>query len=145
MAKTNPTGLWVPEQKAPSGNPIYLDDKKLATWAKELPVANVGETARKLFQTLRSFNRTQLESSKRIRNAERLREPLSYVSTNLNRHYLDVRFPLSDKAHKIANLNRELHSGMATAYKAAIIDLLMESHGSPVQGQLTLAIHRCIS
>ncbi|MES9813748.1 MAG: hypothetical protein ABW161_12930 [Candidatus Thiodiazotropha sp.] len=145
MAKTNPTGLWVPEQKAPSGNPIFLDEKKLATWAKELPVANVGETARKLFQTLRSFNRTQLESSKRIHNAERLREPLSYVSTNLNKHYLGVRFPLSDKAHKIANLNRELHSGMATAYKAAIIDLLMESHGSPIQDQLALVIHRCIS
>ena len=145
MATTNPTGLRVPEQKRPSGNPIFLDDKKLAKWASELPVANVGETARKLFQTLREFNRSQVESNQRIRSTEQLRESLSYVSANLNKHYLGVRFPLSDKAHKIANLNRELHSGMATAYKAAIIDLLMESNGSPNQDQMTLAIHRCIS
>jgi hypothetical protein len=145
MAKTNPTGLRIPEQKPPSGNPTFLDDKKLANWAKELPVANIGETARKLFQTLRSFNRTQIRSSQRIRSVERLREPLSYVSENLNKHYLGVRFPLSEKAHKIANLNRELHSGMATAYKAAIVDHLLESKGTPDQSQSTLIIHRCIS
>ncbi|MEW8334703.1 MAG: hypothetical protein AB2558_04185 [Candidatus Thiodiazotropha sp.] len=145
MATTNPTGLRIPEQAPPSGNSFFLDDKKLAAWARELPVANVGETARKLFQTLRSFNKTELESSKRILCAEQLREPLGYVSSNLNKHYTGVRFPLSEKAHKIANLNRELHSGMATAYKAAIVDLLMESRGSPDTTQLTLAIHRCIS
>ncbi|MGD8911192.1 MAG: hypothetical protein PVI97_11230 [Candidatus Thiodiazotropha sp.] len=145
MAKTNPTGLSVPDQKPPSGNPIFLDDKKLANWAKELPVANIGETARKLFQTIRTFNRTQIRSSQRIRSAERIREPLSYVSESLNKHYLGVRFPLSEKAHKIADLNRQLHGGLATAYKAVIVDQLMESQGNPDQSLLTLAIHRCIS
>ncbi len=142
---TNPTGLRVPEQSPPSGNPIFLDNKRLSAWAKELPVANVGETARKLFQTLRMFNRTQLKNSKRILSAEQLREPLSYVSTSLNKHYMGIRFPLSEKAHRIALLNRELHSGMATAYKAAIVDLLMESKGTPDETQMTLAIHRCMS
>jgi hypothetical protein len=122
MAKTNPTGLSVPDQKPPSGNPIFLDEKKLANWAKELPDANIGETARKLFQTKLTFNRTQIKSSQRIRSAERIREPLNYVSESLNKHYLGVRFPLSEKAHKIADLNRQLHSGMATAYKAVIVD-----------------------
>ncbi|MEW8506485.1 MAG: hypothetical protein AB2598_07250 [Candidatus Thiodiazotropha sp.] len=145
MATTNPTGLRIPQQAPPSGNSHFLDEKKLASWAKELPVANVGETARKLFQTLRSFNKTELPSSRRILCAEQLREPLDYVSSNLNKHYMGVRFPLSEKAHKIASLNRELHSGMATAYKAVIVDLLMESHGTPDKTQLTLAIHRCIS
>jgi hypothetical protein len=84
-------------------------------------------------------------SSQRIRSAEELRESLNYVSDSLNKHYLGVRFPLSEKSHKIANLNRELHSGIATAYKAAIIDLLMESQGNIDKNQLTLAIHRCLS
>jgi hypothetical protein len=145
MSKANPTGLRVPEQKPPSGSLIFLDEKMLATWAKELPVANIGETARKLFQTLRTFNRTQIASAQRIRSIEQLRESLGYVSESLNKHYLGARFPLSEKSHKIANLNRELHSGMATAYKAAIIDLLMESQGTPDQSKLTLSIHRCIS
>ncbi|MES9994249.1 MAG: hypothetical protein ABW098_20050 [Candidatus Thiodiazotropha sp.] len=145
MATTNPTGLRIPEQAPASGNSYFLDEKQLAKWAKELPVANVGETSRKLFQTLRSFNKTELASAKRILCTEQLRQPLSYVSSNLNKHYMGVRFPLSEKAHKIASLNRELHSGMATAYKAAIVDLLMESNGKVDKNQLTLAIHRCIS
>ncbi|MCU7840280.1 MAG: hypothetical protein KZQ82_05505 [Candidatus Thiodiazotropha sp. (ex Lucinoma annulata)] len=145
MATVNPTGLRVPDQISPVGTPFFLDDKRVAAWARELPVANVGETSRLLFQTLREFNRTRIASVKRINSAEKLREPMNYVASNLNKHYLGIRFPLREKAHKIAILNRELHSGMATAYKAAIIDLVMESQGVPDLPHLTLAIHRCIS
>ena len=107
-------------------------------------MANVGETSRQLFQSLRAFNRTRLPGKQRLQSIENFREPLAYVATNLNKHYLGTRFPLSDKAHKIANLNRELHSGMATAYKAAIVDLLTSHQGNVDLPLLTLAIHRCI-
>ncbi|MES9979937.1 MAG: hypothetical protein ABW107_14435, partial [Candidatus Thiodiazotropha sp. 6PLUC5] len=121
MATPNPIGLRIPEQSSPSGEPFYLSDKKVTAWAKELPMANVGETSRQIFQTLRAFNRTSLPAKQRLLSIEGFREPLDYVATNLNKHYLGTRFPLSEKSHKIANLNRELHSGMATAYKAVIV------------------------
>ncbi|MCU7919380.1 MAG: hypothetical protein KZQ95_13640 [Candidatus Thiodiazotropha sp. (ex Epidulcina cf. delphinae)] len=145
MARVNPIGLRIPDQAPPSGNPFFLSEKKIAVWAKELPVANVGETSRQLFQSLREFNRTRMPTKNRILSAEQFREPLGYVAANLNKHYLSARFPLSEKAHRIALLNRELHSGMATAYKAAIVDLLMDNQGQPDLSLLTLAIHRCIS
>ncbi|MCU7906581.1 MAG: hypothetical protein KZQ76_12210 [Candidatus Thiodiazotropha sp. (ex Epidulcina cf. delphinae)] len=146
MATVNPIGLRIPDQVSPSGNPFFLNEKRITDWAKELPVANVGETSRQLFQSLRKFNRTRMPIKNRIQSAERFREPLSYVASNLNKHYLGARFPLSEKAHRIAILNRELHSGMATAYKAAIIDLLMDNRGEPPDPTLlSLAIHRSIS
>jgi hypothetical protein len=145
MANTNPIGLRIPEQSLPSGEPFYLSDKKVTAWAKELPMANVGETSRQIFQALRAFNRTRLSAKQRLLSIENFREPLAYVATNLNKHYLGTRFPLSEKAHKIANLNRELHSGMATAYKSAIVDLLTHQQGGADLSLLTQAIHRCIS
>jgi hypothetical protein len=80
-----------------------------------------------------------------LQSIENFREPLSYVASNLNKHYLGTRFPLSEKSHKVANLNRQLHSGMATAYKAVIVDLLTHAHEGVDRAQLTLAIHRCIT
>ncbi|MES9942427.1 MAG: hypothetical protein ABW104_08690 [Candidatus Thiodiazotropha sp. 6PLUC2] len=145
MATPNPIGLRIPEQSSPSGEPFYLSDKKVTAWAKELPMANVGETSRQIFQTLRAFNRTSLPAKQRLLSIEGFREPLDYVATNLNKHYLGTRFPLSEKSHKIANLNRELHSGMATAYKAVIVDLLTNQQGGIDRALLAQAIHRCIT
>ncbi|MEJ2621279.1 MAG: hypothetical protein P8163_13745 [Candidatus Thiodiazotropha sp.] len=145
MATSNPIGLRIPEQSPPSGSPFYLNDKQVAAWAKELPMANIGETSRQIFQSLRAFNRTSLAASQRLQSIENFREPLNYVASNLNKHYLGARFPLSEKSHKVANLNRELHSGMATAYKSVIVNLLTHSKEGVDRAQLTLAIHRCIS
>lgn len=145
MATSNPIGLRIPEQTSPSGEPFYLSDKKVAAWAKELPMANAGETSRQIFQSLRAFNRTRIPAKQRLQSVEHFREPLAYVASNLNKHYLGTRFPLSEKSHKIANLNRELHSGIATAYKAVIVDLLTSQQGVVDRTMLTKAIHRCVT
>jgi cyclic-di-GMP-binding protein len=142
---TNHIGLRVPEQLPPKGKPFYLNDKEIATWVEQLPIANVGETSRQIFQTLREFNRTLMPSKRRLLSVASFRKPLSFIATSLSKHYLGSGFPLSDKAYKIAVLNRELHSGLATAYKAAIIDLLMENQGKPDRKLLVQAIHHCMS
>jgi cyclic-di-GMP-binding protein len=145
MVNTNRIGLRIPDQLPPKGKPFFLNDKEIGEWVAHLPIANVGETSRLIFQSLRDFNRTLLPSRRRIQSSEYYREPLSYISTNLGKHYLGSGFPLSDKAYRIAVLNRELHSGMATAYKAAIVDLLIENQGKPDLKLLVQAIHRAMS
>ena len=145
MVTTNRIGLRIPDQLPPKGKPFFLNDKDLDAWVSHLPIANVGETSRLIFQTLRDFNRTVMPSRRRLQSVEHFRAPLSYISTNLSKHYLGSGFPLSDKAYRIAVLNRELHSGMATAYKAAIVDLLVENQGKPDRKLLVQAIHRAMS
>lgn len=145
MVNINRIGLRIPDQLPPSGEPFFLNDKELATWVEQLPVANVGETSKQIFKTLREFNRTLVSSKRRLQCADYFRQPLNYISTNLSKHYIGSGFPLSEKAYKIAVLNRELHSGMATSYKSAIIDLVIDSQGKPDRKQLLQAIHCCMS
>ncbi len=145
MVNINRIGLRIPDQLPPKGKPFFLSDKELSAWAEQLPIANVGETSKQIFKALREFNRTLIPSKRRQQSVEYFRQPLSYIAANLSKHYIGRGFPLSDKAYKIAVLNRELHSGMATAYKSAIIDLLVEGQGKPERKQLVQAIHRCMS
>lgn len=142
---TNRIGLRIPEQLPPKGKPFYLNDKEITAWVEHLPIANVGETSRQIFQALREFNRTQMPSKRRLQSTEYFRKPLSFIAANLSKHYLGSGFPLSEKAYKIAVLNRELHSGLATAYKAVIVDLLLENQGKPDRKLLVQAIHLSMS
>jgi hypothetical protein len=144
MININRIGLRIPDQLPPSGTPIFLSDKEMAAWVAQLPIANVGETSKQVFKALREFNRTVVPSKRRLLSLEYFRQPLRDISANLSKHYLSSGFPLSDKSYKIAVLSRELHSGMATAFKSAIIDLLMESQGKPERRPLAQAIHLCM-
>ena len=145
MIDINRIGLRIPDQQPAQGNPFFLSDKSLAAWVEQLPVASVGETSKQIFKALREFNRTLIPSKRRLISVDYFRPPLTEVANSLSKHYIGRGFPLSEKAYKIAVLNRELHSGMATAYKSAIIDLLVESQGKPDRKLLSQAIHACMS
>jgi hypothetical protein len=145
MININRIGLRIPDQQPAQGNPFFLSDKSLAAWVEQLPVASVGETSKQLFKALREFNRTLIPSKRRLLSVDFFRKPLIEIASSLSKHYIARGFPLSEKAYKIAVLNRELHSGMATAYKSAIIDLLVESQGKPDRKPMALAIHACMS
>ena len=145
MVNINRIGLRIPDQLPPSGSPFFLNDKELAAWVEQLPIANVGETSKQIFRALREFNRTLVSSKRRLQSIEHFRKPISYIADNLGKHYMGNGFPLSEKAYKIAVLNRELHSGMATAYKAVIVDLLVDSQGKPERKLLVQAIYQGIS
>jgi hypothetical protein len=144
MASCNRIGLKIPEQSPPRGNAFYLNEKETAEWIDGLPLANIGETARRLYQALQEFNQSAVAPAKRLAATERFRQPIDYVVDSLNKHYLDVGFPLSDKAHKIAELNRELHAGLATSYKSAISDIILANQEKTEQTALSLALHRAI-
>lgn len=137
-------GLKIPEQIPPQGKPFFVNEKDVSEWVESLPSANIGETSRRLFQVLQEFNHTTLPYKKRLTVIEKFRDPVSHVGASLNKHYIDVGFPLTDKAKKTAFLNQELHKGLATSYKSAIVDLLQDKQGRPDHKLLTTAIHRTI-
>ena len=145
MIDINRIGLRIPDQQPVQGSPFFMSDKSLDAWVEQLPIASVGETSKQVFKALRQFNRTLIPSKRRLASVEYFRRPLIEIASSLSKHYIGRGFPLSDKAYKIAVLNRELHSGMATSYKSAIIDLLVESQGKPERKPLAQAIHACMS
>ena len=75
-------GLQIPKQLAPKADNLLLDPKETEAWFESLPMANIGETARQIYNTLVEFNLTILRDDKRhrikLRSADRndfLRRP----------------------------------------------------------------------
>lgn len=144
MTTKNRIGLKIPDQSPPMGKVFYLVDKEIKEWIESLPLANIGETSRQIFQTLGEQNRTSIPYKKRFMSAEKFRDPINYVGASLKKHYVDIGFPLTEKAHKIAVLNRELHGRLATAYKCVVVDIVLANNGKSDYNLLTNAIHRVI-
>lgn len=137
-------GLSVKEQSAPPDDSFLLDPKKTAEWLAGLPLANIGETARRVYTTLLEFNRYQLPGLLRAKQAERFHQPVEYVCSNLQRHYLHTSFPLSEKGWKAANLSCELNQEMATAYKILIERMLAGENQQFDRKLLIIALHRAL-
>jgi hypothetical protein len=138
-------GLHVPELSKADKDAFDLRPRKVDEWLDSLPRANVGETARRVFETLVDVNRCQYSHQHRIHFLESLRETALYVTDSMKRHFVGVNAPLPPKSEKIAAATREIHNAMAVGYMIAIEDLLSSSLFFSDQKQLATLIQRAIS
>ena len=138
-------GLHVPELSKADKDAFDLRPRKVDEWLDSLPRANVGETARQVFETLVDVNRCQYPYQHRIHFLEALRETALYVTDSMKRHFVGVNAPLPAKSEKIAAATREIHNAMAIGYMIAIEDLLSSSLFFSDQKLLATLIQRAIS
>ncbi len=94
--------------------------KELQHWLAALPMANVGETARRLYAALRESNAMELPPRTRLQLLEALHPVLEHVREGLCKHFLGTPFPLPRKAEQVAALSRELGLQMAAGYRVAL-------------------------
>ena len=137
-------GLKVPEQSPAPADSFLLDVRETATWIAGLPMANIGETARQIYCTLLDFNRYQLPEILRAKLVEQFREPVAYICQNLRRHYLDMGFPLADKAWKTATLSRELNNQLAISFKIIIESQLSGNSERFDRKLMVITVHRAM-
>ncbi|MBI1422836.1 MAG: hypothetical protein GC149_05155 [Gammaproteobacteria bacterium] len=138
-------GLDVPELSKPDKDSFDLRPRKVDEWLDTLPRANVGETARQVFEALVEINRCQYPYQHRIHFLESLRETVLYVTDSMKRHFVGINAPLPEKSQKIAAATREIHHAMATGYMIAIEDLLHSSLFFSDQKALAVLIQRAIT
>ncbi|HQU15548.1 MAG: hypothetical protein B7Z66_00690 [Chromatiales bacterium 21-64-14] len=128
MAHVPPlTVLRVPDRTPPASGAFDLRPRQVAEWIQALPLASVGETARRVFHALQDINRLEARPTERFGALEQFREPLRFADDALSRHYAHQSHPLSPKQRKIAELCRALQLEMATGYKIVTLD----SAGTP--------------
>ncbi len=144
MALHHALNLKTPELTAPAPDSFLLNPKAVAEWVDALPMANIGETSRQVFKTIVEFNRIEIPSLSRIKSAELLREPIAYISNNLQKYFYDASFPLTAKNRKIAVLNRELYTELSLAYKNYISAVLSGHAGKVDRKLLIIAMHRAL-
>lgn len=122
--------------------------RKLREWVDALPMINVGETSRQVFQTLQELTRLQLDPATRLELLEILRPVAHTLCNALSKHYLGQSVMLPERATKVATLAQSMQSHLAIGYKLvalAVLDKLGPKREPEQLKQAALALHRAIS
>lgn len=125
---------------------VELRPAKVEKWLAELPLLNVGETARKLYSTLCVYNRIAMDDRNRLELLELYRRPLKLIATELEKQYLGLPLPLADKHKAAAEQNRQFGIEMAYGYKRLVLSAAQQ-RSAPEGRRLAdtaLAIQRAI-
>ena len=144
-SETTPSvALCIPAQMPPPKDSFLLSAREVRRWAEELPIANIGETARQVYNTLVTFNRIQVPTLVRTEVIEIFREPVRYINANISRHYFNAGFPLSSRAMKAAQLASALCGEVANSYKILFLDQILGDERSFNQKLVIVAAQRAI-
>ncbi|MGE8360873.1 molecular chaperone [Pseudomonas sp.] len=111
---------------APSKQSLSFCDatpRDLKRWISALPKANIGETARQLYQALVELNQLVTPSENRLQMLELLRPEVYFVCKHLERHFLNQAIVLDERPRKVANLCQALQNHLAVGYKLIIARL----------------------
>lgn len=115
-----------PQLSAPTPTQLRLSfceatPRDLKRWIAGLPKANIGETARLLYQGLGELNQLLTPSDNRLHLLELLRPEVYFVCQHLERHFLHQAIMLDERSRKISNLCQALQSQLAIGYKHIIL------------------------
>ncbi len=138
-------GLDIPELEKPSKDNFDLRPKQVDAWLDSLPRANIGETARRVFEMLVEINRYRYPYQNRIYFLDTARETVLYVTDAMKRHFVGVNAPLPSKNLKIVSATREIHHAMAIGYMIAIEGYLNHNLFFSDTKLLANMIQRCMS
>lgn len=95
--------------------------RDIREWLDHLPKANLGETARQLYQGLIELNQLKLPVESRLQLLELFRPEVHSVCRHLERHFLNQSIVLDERPRKVANLCQALQNHMAIGYKLAVV------------------------
>ena len=119
--------------------------KKLQIWVNELPLMNMGETSRQLYQYVQELNRFQVPTPQRFLLLEIIRPVVLHVCRALGKHYLNQSLVLPDKARRVASLAQALQTHMAAGYKLVAVRGVRRLNERDGKSLVATAIHRAIS
>lgn len=133
-----------PRTDTPNPN-IEVRPAELERWLKGLPLLNVVESTQLLTRQLIGLNRMSLDDKTRLRLLESMRAPIAHVSQALQKTYIGLPLPLTDKARQTVIQVRQLHNEMAFGYKLiAFSSAAMAKLDHAQTNTANITIHRAI-
>lgn len=85
-------------------------------WVANLPMLNVGDTAKQLYTTLQELAAIDLPSTTRLELMELLRPAIYSIIESLSKHYINQNLAINQRAGQIAALAHELRAYSAMIY-----------------------------
>ncbi|MCY1407823.1 hypothetical protein D9M71_231330 [compost metagenome] len=117
--------------------------RELKYWLDHLPKANLGETARQLYQGLIELNRIKLPADTRLQLLELFRPEVDSVCHHLERYFLHQSIVLDERPRKVASLCQALQNHLAIGYKLIVVRLASRFKRERAQ-TLAVALQRAI-
>ena len=117
--------------------------RDLKRWIAGLPKANIGETARQLYQSLVEINQFLTPAENRLQLLELLRPEIHFVCQHLERHFLNQAIVLDERPRKVANLCQALQNHLAIGYKLIITHAITRT-GKDREQLLAVALQRAM-
>ncbi|WP_020559645.1 hypothetical protein [Thiofilum flexile] len=121
---------------------IPTSEAKAREWVQQLPLTDIGETTKRLYNGLIDLNHRVLPSVTRIKISEILRPAMDLALSNLQHHLTYRTFPLPKKGQRIFDLNQALLLEFAGSYQLAALDMLTRNEIS--KKGLQIAIYRAL-
>lgn len=123
--------------------------RKLREWVAALPMINVGESSRQVFQTQQELSRLRLAPETRLELLEILRPVVYALVDALAKHYLNQSVMLPERATKVATLAQAMQGHLAVGYKQVVLETLVTLEQPKPAPEATrraaLALHRAIT
>lgn len=133
--------LRVPTPRQQSLTFCEPSPREVKRWVAGLPKANIGETARLLYQALVELNQLVCPTDTRLQLLELLRPEVYYVCLHLERHFLNQAVVLDERPRKVANLCQALQNHLSTGYKLIVAEEINSTAREPLQ-RLVTALQR---
>lgn len=142
--KSGKLDLSLPEQKLSSLSFCEASPKPFEAWVEGLPIANVGESARRLYHAIIELNQLETSAQLRLRLLGLLRPQVHFVCRQLAQHFLGQSIAMTEKQRKVANLAQALQLHMANGFKLALSQLIESGVSSKNRDAVVLSCHRAI-
>lgn len=141
-----PLSFRIPEQHPPGDEGFDLRPAAIRSWVEELPLANTGVAAQRIYKAVREVNALAVPLDGRLELLEVLAEPLDSVLAVMEQQFSDKHFPMPAKSLRLAGVTNQLLAQVVVGYQAVLTDwersswLFRKTHSS----LWTLALHRLI-
>ncbi len=112
-------------------------------WLSGLPKANLGETARQLYQAMLELNKLRTTVQIRVQLLELLRPEIHFVCRELERYFINQPIVLGERPRKVASLCQALHNHLAIGYKLISVELAPQDGRERLQ-LFTISLQRAI-
>ncbi|MBH1970950.1 hypothetical protein FK216_06980 [Moraxellaceae bacterium AER2_44_116] len=117
-------GQSLPEKTLNQLSLVGHSKSDMQAWVNHLPMMNVGETTKQLYQTLQELTKLKTSEENRYELLEILRPCTQSILQSLAKHYLNQSVLLPDRANRVASLAQSLRTYLATGYKIVAFDCI---------------------
>jgi hypothetical protein len=102
--------------------------KRIKQWLEALPLGDTDESANRLHSVLEHTNKVKISAPTRLKMLKELYPTYLFCTQALKKKFLNVSFPLNNRALKTVDQTLALDKELAIAYRICCVDLLTHSH-----------------